>query len=265
MESDRMSTVDDMDGAPEGCIAIVVRGTTNEHERRDLHDGPYPKVESRVPPSTVIYFREVLAVKSSYLSALLGSGMKEAQARRVDLTRLDPRAVRAVFRYLQDPAAAFDSMLRSCFRHWHPDDVRLVVEAFDYLQVAENDAIVQALQLLRGRGGVRSECVRQGWFDEEKWRVISMPSNRKTRRWRFWVCLLLSLQLMPEPCTPQDQVAFTESLKTNGSNEDAITLRRELVEYGLISRAGDGSEYWRPLYTSRMMSRWIDGMPRPIV
>jgi hypothetical protein len=156
-------------------------------------------------------------------------------------------------------------MLRSCFRHWHTDDVRLVVEAFDYLQVAESDAIVQALQLLRGPGGVRSECVRQGWFDEEKWRVISMPSNRKTRHWRFWVCFLLSLQLMPEPCKTQDQVTFTESLKPSGSDDDAITLRRELVEYSLISRAGDGSEYWRPLYTSMMMSRWIDGMPRPIV
>jgi hypothetical protein len=90
MESDRMITVDDTDGAPEGCIAIVVRGTTNVHERRDPYEGPHPEAESGVPPSIVIYFREVLTEKSCYLSALLESGMKEAQARRVDLTRLGP-------------------------------------------------------------------------------------------------------------------------------------------------------------------------------
>jgi hypothetical protein len=262
-----MVTADDTDGVLEGCIAIVVRGTTAQGQN-PTSAGPHQVAEfqqSGVPPPTVIYFEEVLAVKSGYLSALLGSGMKEAQARRVDLTQLDPRAVRAVLRYLEDPTAAFDALLWSYVRDWPPDDTRLIAEAFDYLQVAECDTIVQALQILHCPGGVRSEFVRQGWFDEETWRVLAIPSSRKTRHWRFWVCFLLCLQLMPEVGQPMDQVAFTEMLKPYGGDADAITLRREMVEYGLISRVGDGSEYWRPLYTSRMMSQWIDGMPRPIV
>lgn len=263
-----MATLHGVNGVPEGCIAIVLRGTTGD--ARGPADGPHQEADfepsgASALPRTVVYCREVLAMKSCFLSALLESGMKEAKAKRVDLTPLDPRAVRAVLRHLEDPGAAFDALLWSCYRDWQADDVRLIAEAFDYLQVVESDAIVQALQVLHGPGGVRSECVRQGWFDEENWIVLVIPSTRKTRHWRFWVCFLLCLQLMPDAGRPNGQVAFTEMLKPYAADEDAITLRRELVEYGLISRVGDGSEYWRPVYTSRMMAQWIDGMPRPVV
>lgn len=49
------------------------------------------------------------------------------------------------------------------------------------------------------------------------------------------------------------------------SGGESVSLRRELIEYGLLQREGDGSAYWRPLYTISQLQQWIKGLPRKVV
>jgi hypothetical protein len=63
-----------------------------------------------------------------------------------------------------------------------------------------------------------------------------------------------------------DQITLTQRLEgIRGSEGGAVALRRELIEYGLLQRQGDGSVYWRPPYTVQQIRTWIQGMPRKII
>jgi hypothetical protein len=253
----------------DGRISIVVRGSTSAgsdsrnvvvtQQRSDAATAP-----STTPGpvgSTHIWFPEEIARKSLYVSTLLDSGMVEARSKRVDLTHLDPRAVEIILRFLHDPDSEFDSLLE---RQWEAEEVDFLAEAFDYLQVEGSDGLREMLLSLRA---IRSQCIRQGWVDKDNPNVFSFPSARKKRYWRFWVCFLLCRNILPVADSPVEQGAFTATLQVFGgdSGDGTITLRRELVDYGLIAREGDGSAYWRPKYTASMMSKWLVGIPRSIV
>jgi hypothetical protein len=135
----------------------------------------------------------------------------------------------------------------------------LLDEAADYLQIHNEqlDVTLQALHIVQ-------DCVEQGWVSFTKPRhVLQLPISKKNRAWRLWVCYVLCLELLPHPETHVDQPTFTQMLqKITG---DAVALRRELIEYGLVLREGDGSSYWRPHYSVSRLQEWIAGIPRRVI
>jgi hypothetical protein len=251
----------------EGLITIVIRGGTGANPGASNLAVADPQNSEPEAPSTapeaiaLIWFPEETARNSLYVAALLDSGMVEARSKRIDLTRLDPRAAETILRFLQDRESEFDSLMG---RSWEFEEINMIAEAFDYLQVKGSDGLKYILLSLRE---IRSECIRKRYVDKETWSVLSIPCGRKKRYWRFWVCFLFCRNILPVAESPVEQGAFTAMLQAFGGDGGggAITLRRELVEYGLIAREGGGSAYWRPKYTARMISQWLVGIPRSIV
>jgi hypothetical protein len=207
-----------------------------------------------------------LSKHSRYFQALLSSGMTETQTKTIRLLQLDPRAVRCFLRFTEDQELeVWDGSI-----NWESEDGARIEEAFDYLQVNDDsdqsdDLTLSAIQIFREVSTIRKECLAQGWMDQETNAICALPEGKKKRAWRLWVCYLLCLNILPMAKERIDQQDFTQKLKDVEGAGGPVALRRELVEYELIQREGDGSAYWRPNYTIAMARRWLKGMPRKIV
>jgi hypothetical protein len=209
-----------------------------------------------------------LSKHSRYFQALLSSGMTETQTKTIRLLQLDPQAVHCFLRFTKDQQLeAWDG-----FINWESEDGARIEEAFDYLQVNDDDSddpsdnlTLSAIQIFREVSTIRRQCRAQGWIYQESEAVCALPEGKKKRAWRFWVCYLLCLDILPIANERIDQQEFTQKLKGVEGAGGPVVLRRELVEYELIQREGDGSAYWRPNYTITMARRWLKGMPRKIV
>lgn len=177
------------------------------------------------------------------MTALLSSGMLESQSRQVRL-KFDAMALQCIVQYLE---ATHQTYLEDTLKHASVE----VLNIMDYLQVNDNHAaVIQALHIFLE-------------LSKDDRDLSMLPSGRKKRYERFWACWLLCFQFfLPEK--RMDQRAVTEQLQQI-KDENAVTLRRELVEYGFLRRQGDGSEYWRPIYTVALMEKWLEGVPRRIV
>ena len=167
---------------------------------------------------------------------------------------------------------------------WQTEDGESIDQVFDYLQVCEDNDhstkevtkkdnhqeedewTLSAIRILRNPYHyLREDCIVEGWIDGSSGTILSLPVGKKKRSWRFWVCYLLCLNVFPQPNVRIDQLQFTEKLGGVDHAGGPVALRRELVEYGLIQREGDGSAYWRPPYTVQMVRQWLKGMPRKII
>jgi hypothetical protein len=187
---------------------------------------------------------------SGYFNALLDGCFAESRSRCVELLSLDKAAVQTLIDFAYDTNSVdWDAV----------EDLSLLDEAADYLQIHNEqlDVTLQALHIVQ-------DCVEQGWVSFTKPRhVLQLPISKKNRAWRLWVCYVLCLELLPHPETHVDQPTFTQMLqKITG---DAVALRRELIEYGLVLREGDGSSYWRPHYSVSRLQEWIAGIPRRVI
>ena len=249
--------------APASCITVVLAAEPTPDDCVDPRDdcSTFSRIHSiQVPESA--------ARQSLFFSALLDSGMVESQTRQIELKHLHPRAVKTAVEFLTNQQRTFEEILLSGFRD--PDSADLMLrleEAFDYLQVPEGCTMMPPLLALHGPQGIRLECARQRWItsSDKEFRVIVIPFSKRTRHYRIWVCLALCMQLLPNPCTILDQTDFTAMLEPYSGDVGAVALRRELVEYGLVSRMGDGSAYWRPSYTFEQLGKWLGGNPRKMV
>ena len=206
-----------------------------------------------------------LKKKSRYFAALLASGMSESRSRTIQLDHLDARAVLCFVEFLDTNEIS----LWQGF-NWQGDDGAGLEQTFDYLQFCDNEketeeSTLQAIQILHNPTSIEEECISQGWIHETTRSIQSLPEGKKKRVWRFWVCYCLCLAILPETNTRIDQLGFTEKLSQVTGAGGPVALRRELVEYHLIEREGDGSAYWRPNYTVKMMRRWLKGMPRRVI
>lgn len=206
-----------------------------------------------------------LKKKSRYFAALLASGMSESRPRTIQLDHLDTRAVLCFVEFLETNEIS----LWQGF-NWQGDDGAGLEQTFDYLQFYDNEkgteeSTLQAIQILHNPASIEEECISQGWIHETTGSIQSLPEGKKKRAWRFWVCYCLCLAILPETNNRIDQLEFTEKLSQVKGAGGPVALRRELVEYDLIEREGDGSAYWRPNYTVAMMRRWLKGMPRRVI
>eukprot|EP00978_Attheya_sp_CCMP212_P014482 scaffold36944_cov49-Attheya_sp.AAC.6 len=209
----------------------------------------------------ICYPEDVLRKKSGYFAALFESGgFVESRSRRIQLRHLDPRAVQAMF----------EERLWEDFNVKNPTDTDALYEAMDYLQMefcrTNNRSVhdtIRAMHILHDPDEmIRSECIAQRWAAPETGEIMRLPTTKKKRAWRFWVCYLLAMDIFPQEERPMDQPTLTQMLIPFG---DAVTLRRELIEYGLIQREGDGSAYWRPVYTIEMVLKWMHGQQRTVI
>lgn len=123
----------------------------------------------------------VLSENSAYFAGLLGGAFAEALSRRVELLHLDPDAVKSVVAYLQNGFAD------------RKHDAIVLEQNLDYLQI-EPLTISQAISILNDPLSVRHECIKQGYIVGSKYHL---PVGKKKRSWRFWVCYLLSLDILP--------------------------------------------------------------------
>jgi hypothetical protein len=143
------------------------------------------------------------------------------------------------------------SLNYECINKWE-DDYTTILHVADYLQVngvsgKDFDLINQTVEVLKHPEIVREECKKQGWASSDSpFRITCIPHNKKKREWRFWVFYVLCIDMMPIANERVEPSVIAQTLIPLG---DAIAIRRELVEYGLIQREGDGSAYWRPSYT----------------
>jgi hypothetical protein len=218
-----------------------------------------------------------LIQRSRYFAALLQSGMSETLTRTIPLGHLDPRAIRCFCDFLEtNNVATWDN-----FDSWENDGF-WIEEAFDYLQVCDKndqqqqkgssssnnnnneELTLSAIRILRNPDSIQEECLARGWIDETG-AVCSLPMGKKKGAWRFWVCYLLCLKILPLAQERIDQLEFTDKLNSVEGADGPVVLRRELVGYNLIEREGDGSAYWRPPYTVAMVRIWLKGMPRSVV
>jgi hypothetical protein len=214
----------------------------------------------------------ILRQNSAYFGALLDSPYwAESASRRFELFHLDPRAARAILTSLDDE----NETTRKSMTLWEGFDwanqehVASLVEVVDYLQITSTRGgdDLQAIRILNCPDIIRSECAAQGGLvDPRTGEIQQIPVGKKKRYWRFWVCFLLCLDIMPEEGVRMDQSRFTERLGPVGALcGGAVALRRDLIEYGLIQREGDGSAYWRPAYTAIMLRSWIKGIERKVI
>jgi hypothetical protein len=219
----------------------------------------------------------ILRQHSAYFCALLDSGLAESRSRRIELLHLDPRAVRAIL-FSLDIETTEKMTLWEGFDWANQEHVASLVQVVDYLQITGThdrggdggDGIMdgggeycidlQVIRILNCPDMIRSECAAVGLVDPETWGIHKIPVGKKKKFWRFWVCFLLCLEIMPDEGVLMEQSTFTERLGPVGEScGGAVALRRDLIEYGLIEREGDGSAYWRPVYTATMLRRWIKG------
>jgi hypothetical protein len=217
----------------------------------------------------------ILRQHSAYFCALLDSGLAESRSRRIELLHLDPRAVRAIL-FSLDIETTHKMTLWEGFNWANHEQVASLVQVVDYLQITgtrqggDGDGVMdgggeycidlQVIRILNCPDIIRSECAAVGLVDSETGGIHKIPVGKKKKYWRFWVCFLLCLDIMPDEGVLMDQSTFTERLGPVGEScGGAVALRRDLIEYGLIEREGDGSAYWRPVYTATMLRSWIKG------
>jgi hypothetical protein len=216
----------------------------------------------------------ILRVHSAYFCALLDSGLAESRSRRIELLHLDVRAVRAIL-FSLDIKTTDTMTLWEGFDWDNREQVASLVQVVDYLQITgtrqgdghgimdgggEYCIDLQVIRILNCPDIIRSECAAVGLVKSETGEIDKIPVGKKKKYWRFWVCFLLCLDIMPDEGVLMDQSMFTERLGPVGEScGGAVALRRDLIEYGLIQREGDGSAYWRPVYTANMLRRWIKG------
>jgi hypothetical protein len=183
------------------------------------------------------------------------------------------------------------------FLGWETEDSAALVQALDYLQIEEChrsstdytngacknhdgellECTIQAIHILHDPSIVRQEYIEQGWIVVRTLSSSSsnaaathyyfhqIPVGKKKRSWRFWVCYFLCLDIMPQQGERMDQMSFTSRLENINGSGGAVALRRELIEYGLMEREGDGSAYWRPPYTISLLRDRIKGLPRRVM
>lgn len=246
----------------------------------------------------------VLIQASRYFCVMLDGGVSgngccfaESLSRRIELQHLDHQAVHAILDYLHDAAATSSNTptefkLWPNFLGWETEDSAALVQALDYLQIEEYcsgdnnnacnhekllDCTIQAVHILHDPSIVRQECIAQRWIDVVRTTRSSstntattfyfrqIPVGKKKRSWRFWVCYFLCLDVMPQQGERMDQMSFTDRLENIEGSGGAVALRRELIEYGLMEREGDGSAYWRPPYTISLLRDRIKGLPRRVM
>jgi hypothetical protein len=209
----------------------------------------------------------VLRQHSGYFDALYESGLAESAATEIQLLHLDSPATTAILNHMHDTINQQLGFWND-FDWNNEQDVASLVQVADYLQIQGSDLsdpFYRSIAILSNPDIVRSECAAKGLLAETG-QVLQIPIGKKKRAWRFWVCFLLCLDLMPEEGVRMDQAAFTEILGPVGAScGGAVSLRRELVEYGLVQREGDGSAYWRPAYTVSMLRGWIQGRQRNVI
>jgi hypothetical protein len=216
----------------------------------------------------------ILRQNSAFFCALLDSGLAESRSHRIELLHLDPRAVRAILFSLDDDGDETTTKLTlwEGFDWANQEHVASLVQVVDYLQITPRggngmdnnggglNIDLQAIRILNCPDIIRLECAAQGLVDSETGEIHKIPVGKKQRFWRFWVCFLLCLDIMPDEGVRMDQSTFTERLNRVGEScGGAVALRRDLIEYKLIQREGDGSAYWRPAYTANMLRSWIKG------
>jgi hypothetical protein len=219
----------------------------------------------------------ILRTHSAYFCALLDSGLAESRSRRIELLHLDVRAVRAIL-FSLDIETTQKMTLWEGFDWANREQVASLAQVVDYLQITgtrqggdggsggimegrgEYCIDLQIIRILNSPDIIRSECAAVGLVDSETGEIHKIPVGKKKKYWRFWVCFLLCLDIMPEEGVLMDQSTFTERLGPVGEScGGAVALRRDLIEYGLVEREGDGSAYWRPVYTANMLRSWING------
>lgn len=216
----------------------------------------------------------ILRQHSAYFCALLDSGLAESRSLRIELLHLDHRAVRAIL-FSLDIETTHKMTLWEGFDWANQEHVASLVQVVDYLQITGTrgggDGIMdggggeyctdlQVIRILNCPDLIRSECAAVGLVDPETGEIQKIPVGKKKKIWRFWICFLLCLDIMPDDGVRMDQSIFTERLGPVGEScGGAVALRRDLIEYGLIEREGDGSAYWRPVYTATMLRSWIKG------
>jgi hypothetical protein len=215
----------------------------------------------------------ILRRHSAYFCALLDSGLAESRSLRIELFHLDYRAVRAIL-FSLDIETTQKMRVWEGFDWANQEHVASLVQVVDYLQITgtrqggaaimdgggEYCTDLQVIRILNCPDIIRSECAAVGLVDSETGGIHKIPVGKKQKIWRFWVCYLLCQDIMPVEDIHMDQSTFTERLGPVGEScGGAVALRRDLIEYGLIEREGDGSSYWRPVYTATMLRRWIKG------
>ena len=214
----------------------------------------------------------LLRRSSAYFAAIFEGDYVESRSGRIQLSHLEPRAVKTILCYLQNEDSDRD-VLHFWVGHglFGSIDTEALEEALDYLQIGGRNTstasqTVQVIHLLNDPNLIRSECEKQGWISADTGEVLSIPFGRKKRFWRHWVCFLLCIQIMAKENERVDQETFTARLGDLGEGSGgSVALRRELIEHGLIEREGDGSAYWRPPFTIKKIRSWITGMPRRVI
>jgi hypothetical protein len=212
----------------------------------------------------------ILRNNSGYFAALLDSGLAESRSRRIELFHLDPQAATAILKSLEDKNDTTEMTLWEGFDWVNERHVASLVQVMDYLQITRGgmddmNLAFRTIRILSDPDIIRSECAAQGLVDIETG-ILQIPVGKKKRFWRFWVCFLLCLDVMPDEGVRMDQSTFTEKLGPVGEScGGAVALRRDLIEYGLVQREGDGSAYWRPVYTATMLRSWIKGVDRRVI
>jgi hypothetical protein len=195
----------------------------------------------------------VMREHSGYFSAMLNSGLSESFSRRIEIVQLDVDAVQTIIDILEQRETV--SLL--C-------DARALQEALDYLQIDPMTALTaEALQIRANPGVIRTTCIELGWIDGATNKVVTIPVGKKKSRCRFWLFYLLCLEeLCPTGNERIDQTILTDKLNELGNG---VTLRRELIEYGLLHREEGGSDYWRPVYDFNFIRQSLQTKPRKIV
>jgi hypothetical protein len=236
-----------------------------------------------------------------YFQTLFHGAYSDSDATVLHLTCLDARVVRTLLE--EYPKMRHDEML-NLWKHCDDDAAtESLIQALDYLQMKLPAITLQADKLLYlgYMGGLRRDCQQQGYCllddDNHHYTVIRLPTGKKKRTLRFWVCVLLCLEIFPAATVTSEErptttnakrvddddtyhkkttttsAATTMTHKTKmrltqpelmdrlqtpaGGPAAAIDLRRELIEAGLLEREADGSAYWRPVYTARRMEQWV--------
>lgn len=199
------------------------------------------------------------------------SPWRDSQCTTHRLESLDPSTVEGILRYAQMDRNS-DSVM-DIWDNWmletsHDDAVQELQCTIDYLQMVLPASYSHSERMLHlgNLMAMQNECLKQGYIMMEPQRVVSLPTGKKKRVARFWVCCFLCLELFPDVGTPMDQQELTERLAqfTEGMAE-AVELRREFIEAGLLEREGDGSAYWRPIYSANMLEKWTRGGARRVI
>ena len=208
---------------------------------------------------------KLLRQSSAYFAAILDGNFAESQSRRIELFQLDLEAVKAILEILQNQDT---DVLEIWEAEFLSVDTQLLEEALDYLQIGQlgnspkTTSIVEVVRILNLSSSFYGECEKNGWINSSGG-CTRLPEGKKRRKWRFWVLLLLCIDIMEVVGDRVDQATFTKRLGNLGDgNGGAVALRRELIEYGLIEREDDGSAYWRPAYTIQKMRSWTGEIPR---